>query len=155
MTSATYFIILFIFLLLFSIFSIIYFYISNKKYRNLKEENGILIENITNIQSNNPNMKMDERLHYTKELLDFIDTLIFDELVNQKRFDIFTKKHSKNLDFDTVIKDVSTNVFESLKSDIFLDPNVIITQNSLMRYIQKKTFIYYFSYIEQNVSSEL
>ena len=155
MTSTTYFIILFIFLLLFSIFSIIYFYISNKKYRNLKEENGILIENITNIQSNNPNMKMDERLHYTKELLDFIDTLIFDELVNQKRFDIFTKKHSKNLDFDTVIKDVSTNVFESLKSDIFLDPNVIITQNSLMRYIQKKTFIYYFSYIEQNVSSEL
>ena len=155
MTSATYFIILFISLLLFSIFSIIYFYISNKRYRNIKEENAILIENITDIQSNNPNMKMDERLHYTKELLDFIDTLIFDELVNQKRFDIFTKKHSKNLDFDTVIKDVSTNVFESLKSDIFLDPNVIITENSLMRYIQKKTFIYYFSYIEQNVSSEL
>ena len=145
---------LFIIILSLSVCGIIIF-IYFKKYNNIKNENNEMMKIINNINNETPTMEINERLEYTKNLLDFIDRLIFDELINEKRFDIFSKKYDKNLNFDEVMTEISTNVFNSIKPDIFIEPNVILTEKSLMRYIQKKTFVSYFTYIEKNVSSQL
>lgn len=104
-----------------------------------------------------PSATMDgnERIKYTNDLLTFIDNTITSELLNEKRFDIFLRQKNKNLDFDAVLRNVSTNTFNALQEDVIVDPNLIIRSKYLMRYIQKRTFVIYFKYIENNVADQL
>lgn len=104
-----------------------------------------------------PSATMDgnERIKYTNDLLTFIDNTITSELLNEKRFDIFLRQKNKNLDFDAVLRNVSTNTFNALQEDVIVDPNLIIRSEYLMRYIQKRTFVIYFKYIENNVADQL
>lgn len=104
-----------------------------------------------------PSATMDgnERIKYTNDLLTFIDNTITSELLNEKRFDIFLHQKNKNLDFDEVLRNVSTNTFNALQEDVLVDPNLIIKSEYLMRYIQKRTFVIYFKYIENNVADQL
>lgn len=104
-----------------------------------------------------PSATMDgnERIKYTNDLLTFIDNTITSELLNEKRFDIFLRQKNKNLDFDAVLRNVSTNTFNALQENVIVDPNLIIRSEYLMRYIQKRTFVIYFKYIENNVADQL
>lgn len=112
------------------------------------------IEEIVSLQKS-PSMMGDDRIKYTNDLLLFIDNTITSELLNEKRFDIFLHQQNKNLDFDEVIKKVSSNTFNAIQKNIFMDENLMVTPEYLMRYIQKKTFITYFTYIQKNVSDQL
>ena len=82
-----------------------------------------------------PSATMDgnERIKYTNDLLTFIDNTITSELLNEKRFDIFLRQKNKNLDFDAVLRNVSTNTFNALQEDVIVDPNLIIRSEYLMR----------------------
>ena len=101
-----------------------------------------------------PTMRIDDRLRYTQELLSFIDELISIEIINEKRFDIFLDIKNKNLNVDEVIEIVSSNVFNSLTNDIFINKDNILTEKYLMSYIQKKTFISYLTYIKNNMADQ-
>lgn len=129
-----------------SIFLIIRYY-----RRRVNQLSSSLIEQT----SLTPTMRGDERIVFTNDLLTFIDDTITTELINEKRFDIFLNQKSKNLDFDKVIERVSTNTFNAIQKDILIDPNLIVTHEYLMRYIQKKTFIAYFTYIQKNVADQM
>ena len=80
------------------------------------------LDEISKIKQQTPTMRIDDRLAYNKELILFIDDLVTTELINSKRFDIFLKTDKKNIDFDKILTDVSTNVFEALKPAIFVNP---------------------------------
>lgn len=101
-----------------------------------------------------PTMRINDRLRYTQELLSFIDELISIEIINEKRFDIFLDIKNKNLNVDEVIEIVSSNVFNSLTNDIFINKDNILTEKYLMSYIQKKTFISYLTYIKNNMADQ-
>lgn len=100
-------------------------------------------------------LSIDDRLEYTKNLLSFIDDMITAELINEKRFDIFLDKPNKNINFDKVLKNISNAVFIALKPEIFINNENILTKDYLMSYIQKKTFIIYFTYIQNNIAGQL
>lgn len=104
--------------------------------------------------SNYPELTLD-KLEFNKELLSFIDFLIENEIINEKRFDLFLNQKDKNIDIDNVIKDVSTKVFCALKPEVYTDSKNIITETYIMSYIQKKTFIVCMIYIQNNVASQL
>ena len=61
---------------------------------------------------------------------------------------------NKNLNVDEVIEIVSSNVFNSLTNDIFINKDNILTEKYLMSYIQKKTFISYLTYIKNNMADQ-
>lgn len=133
--------------------SIIIYY--RRKIAGLDDEVSRALDEVNKIQYPEPTMRVDERLQYSKELISFIDELVTTELVNNKRFDIFLKTDRKNIDFDKVLTDVSTDVFNALKPDIFVNPDNILTSDYLMKYIQKRTFLMYFQYIENRVAPSL
>ena len=133
--------------------SIIIYY--RRKIAGLDDEVSRALDVVNKIQYPEPTMRVDERLQYNKELISFIDELVTTELVNNKRFDIFLKTDRKNIDFDKVLTDVSTDVFNALKPDIFVNPDNILTSDYLMKYIQKRTFLMYFQYIENRVAPSL
>lgn len=141
-----------IMLLIFPLSIVIYY---RGKIAGLNDEVSRALDDVAKMQYPEPTMRIDERLQYNKELIGFIDDLVTTELVNNKRFDIFLKTDKKNIDFDKVLTDVSTNVFDALKPDVFVNPDNILTSDYLMKYIQKRTFLMYFHYIENRVAPSL
>lgn len=126
--------------------TIILLILSFKKQREYKEK--------ISSYSNYPELTLDN-LEFNRELLSFIDTLIENEIINEKRFDLFLDQKNKNIDVDKVIKDVSTRVFSAIKPEVYVDSKNIITDTYIMSYIQKKTFIICMMYIQNNVASQL
>lgn len=125
--------------------TIILLILSFKKQREYKEK--------ISSYSNYPELTLDN-LEFNRELLSFIDTLIENEIINEKRFDLFLDQKNKNIDVDKVIKDVSTRVFSAIKPEVYVDSKNIITNTYIMSYIQKKTFIFCMMYIQNNVASQ-
>lgn len=126
--------------------TIILLILSFKKQKEYKEK--------ISSYSNYPELTLDN-LEFNRELLSFIDTLIENEIINEKRFDLFLNQKNKNIDVDKVIKDVSTRVFSAIKPEVYVDSKNIITDTYIMSYIQKKTFIFCMMYIQNNVASQL
>lgn len=110
---------------------------------------------INTLNDSIPTINIKERLELTEDLLGFIDGLINDELISRKRNEIFLNTPNKNIDFDTVIKDVSTSVFVGLKEYIFSSSDLIITGDYLIKYIQKRTVLNYLVFIEKNTEGQL
>lgn len=106
------------------------------------------------IENTQPQLTSIDKIKYTNELFDLIDELIQLELLNRKRFEIFLNEPNKNLDVDQVLKDISTSVYVGLSSDVIIAKDCVVTQDYIMRYIQKKTFIAYFTYLRNNVSDQ-
>lgn len=124
----------------------------HKKLDNLNVKFTALIDDM---EKRIPTITIDKRLEFNIELLHFIDAMVELEVINQKRFDIFLDKPSKDLDVDRVLQDVSKKIFESLKPEIYTAPDNIVTAEYLMDYIQKKTFITYFTYLKNKVAEQL
>lgn len=151
------------FIVLFLLFATIL--ISYSLYIIKKYENGILNEikkfksdikkEIENTSDISITMMLDDRIGCCRDLLSLIDTLIENEIVNERRYEIFLDKKNNNLDIDNVISSVATNVFESIRKDVITDPNNILTEKQIMRYIQQKTFSLYLMYLKEHVASQL
>lgn len=100
-----------------------------------------------------PSMPIGDRVDSTNQLLELIDAMISLEIMSTKRFEIFLDKKSKNIDFDNVISEVSTSVFESIKPNVFDDKDNIVSSQYLMSYIQKRTLVQYLTYFRQNMNT--
>lgn len=110
---------------------------------------------VSNVRQSIPTLNSLDRLNYTKDFCTFIDEMINQEIINIRRFEILLNQPNKNLDVDNVIKEVSSKVFNSIKKELFDDPNNIVTREYLMSYIQKRTVVFYINYINNNVASQL
>lgn len=110
---------------------------------------------VLNVKQSIPTLNSLDRLNYTKDFCAFIDEMINQEIINIRRFEILLNQPNKNLDVDNVIKEVSSKVFNSIKKELFDDPNNIVTREYLMSYIQKRTVVFYINYINNNVASQL
>ena len=58
-------------------------------------------------------------------------------------------------DIDKDIEDIARSVFESLRPEVFSDKNLVMTEEYLMKYIQKRTFVAVFTYVDKNVTAKL
>lgn len=128
--------------------SIIYYIVYIIKQNELKKTHQLEL-------SNRPTLTIKQRVELDNSLFEFIDELIELEIVHKRKFEIFLHQKNKNLDIDNVLEDVSLSVFNAIRQDVFTDSNNIVTEKYLMSYIQKKTFISYLMYIENNVASQL
>lgn len=149
-------------LLIIGISVLIFIFINYMKHLNgLEEINNDVTDVIKSLQKRENDISIDsiQRLEFTNDLLEFIDKLIDVELLNNKRFDIIldevnsTRKPS--IDVNESLTDISTTVFEAIKPDIFVTPYSVLTEDYLMKYIQKRTFIKYMVYLNESVSSKL
>ena len=159
MDNTIYFI---IWLLLLGIFILIILFKNYMKQVNgLEEVNNNVADAIESLKKRENDISIDsiQRLQFTNDLLEFIDKLIDVELLNNKRFDIIldevnnTRKPS--IDVNESLTEISTTVFEAIKPDIFVTPYSVLTEDYLMKYIQKRTFIKYMVYLNESVSSKL
>ncbi len=159
MDNTIYFI---IWLLLLGIFILIVIFSNYMKQVNgLEEVNNNVADAIESLKKRENDISIDsiQRLQFTNDLLEFIDKLIDVELLNNKRFDIIldevnnTRKPS--IDVNESLTEISTTVFEAIKPDIFVTPYSVLTEDYLMKYIQKRTFIKYMVYLNESVSSKL
>ena len=102
-----------------------------------------------------PTEPLSVRIASIDSLLPLIDTMISISIISRRKFEIFLNTPNKNLDYDEVIKDVSTEVFEGLRGNIVIDSNLVFSEKYLMKYIIDKTTIAYIGYIKDNISKEL
>ena len=131
---------------IYSIIITIIHIIRSRKWNNIIE---LLNERVNLI----PTLSIKDRVDAMTQLFEVIDILIEYELINNRRYEIFLEKQEKNLDFDNVLEEISKNVFNGIKRDVFTDKNNLVTEQCLMSYIQKRTFIEYFNYLKNKNTS--
>ena len=130
------------------IFSILFYRKKKGDYEYVLDEYKKKLDEYKELLDDHPTIPVNERISATTELLAILDELVTYNLVNNRRYDILLKQESKDINFDNVIQDVSQEVFESIRPDIFTDTNNILTETALMSYIQKKVFFEYFTYLQ-------
>ena len=131
---------------IYSIIITIIHIIRSRKWNNIIE---LLNERVNLI----PTLSIKDRVDAMTQLFEVIDILIEYELINNRRYEIFLEKQEKNLDFDNILEEISKNVFNGIKRDVFTDKNNLVTEQCLMSYIQKRTFIEYFNYLKNKNTS--
>lgn len=132
-----------------------YLYTSNKYASQIKEITDNSNQIINNFNDNKPTLEIDQRIKCTRELLTLIDDTVSLELINNKRYEIFLNSNVNNRDIDKDIEDIARSVFDSLRPEIFSDKNLVMTEEYLMKYIQKRTFVAVFTYVDKNVTDKL
>lgn len=132
------------------------FLISRKQFSSTIEQ--ITLENnkiVAQYEDDKPTLEIDQRIKCTRELLILIDDTVALELINNKRYEIFLNTNVNNRDIDKDIEEIATNVFNSLRPEIFSDKNLVMTEDYLMKYVQKRTFVAVFTYVDKNVTDKL
>ena len=132
-----------------------YLYTTNKYASKIKEITDNSNQIINNFNDNKPTLEIDQRIKCTRELLTLIDDTVSLELINNKRYEIFLNSNINNRDIDKDIEDIARSVFESLRPEVFSDKNLVMTEEYLMKYIQKRTFVAVFTYVDKNVTVKL
>lgn len=132
-----------------------YLYTTNKYASKIKEITDNSNQIINNFNDNKPTLEIDQRIKCTRELLTLIDDTVSLELINNKRYEIFLSSNINNRDIDKDIEDIARSVFESLRPEVFSDKNLVMTEEYLMKYIQKRTFVAVFTYVDKNVTVKL
>ena len=132
-----------------------YLYTSNKYASKIKEITDNSNQIINSFNDNKPTLEIDQRIKCTRELLTLIDDTVSLELINNKRYEIFLSSNINNRDIDKDIEDIARSVFESLRPEVFSDKNLVMTEEYLMKYIQKRTFVAVFTYVDKNVTAKL
>lgn len=132
-----------------------YLYTTNKYASQIKEITDNSNQIINNFNDNSPTLEIDQRIKCTRELLTLIDDTVTLELINNKRYEIFLSSNVNNRDIDKDIEDIARSVFESLRPEVFSDKNLVMTEEYLMKYIQKRTFVAVFTYVDKNVTVKL
>ena len=133
-----------------------YFYMTNKYSKKIKEITDKSNQIINEAKDDGkPTLEIDQRIKCTRELLTLIDDTVALELVNNKRYEIFLNANVNNRDVDKDIEEIASNVFNSLKPEIFSDKNLVMTEEYLMKYIQKRTFVAVFTYVDKSVTDKL
>ena len=132
-----------------------YLYTSNKYASQIKEITDSSNQIINDFNDNKPTLEIDQRIKCTRELLTLIDDTVSLELINNKRYEIFLSSNANNRDIDKDIEDIARSVFESLRPEVFSDKNLVMTEEYLMKYIQKRTFVAVFTYVDKNVTAKL
>lgn len=97
-----------------------------------------------------PTMNIKDRVDASESLFSLIDTLIEYSIISDREYDILLKKKSKNLDVDKAIERIATSVFNWINPTIYTDVNSIVTAECIMTYIQKRTFVEYFLYLQRS-----
>lgn len=132
-----------------------YLYTSNKYAAQIKEITDSSNQIINDFNDNKPTLEIDQRIKCTRELLTLIDDTVSLELINNKRYEIFLSSNANNRDIDKDIEDIARSVFDSLRPEVFSDKNLVMTEEYLMKYIQKRTFVAVFTYVDKNVTAKL
>lgn len=132
-----------------------YLYTSHKYAAQIKEITDNSNQIINDFNDNRPTLEIDQRIKCTRELLTLIDDTVSLELINNKRYEIFLSSNINNRDIDKDIEDIARSVFESLRPEVFSDKNLVMTEEYLMKYIQKRTFVAVFTYVDKNVTVKL
>ena len=132
-----------------------YLYTTNKYASKIKEITDNSNQIINSFNDNKPTLEIDQRIKCTRELLTLIDDTVSLELINNKRYEIFLSSNINNRDIDKDIEDIARSVFESLRPEVFSDKNLVMTEEYLMKYIQKRTFVAVFTYVDKNVTAKL
>ena len=132
-----------------------YLYTSNKYATQIKEITDSSNQIINNFNDNKPTLEIDQRIKCTRELLTLIDDTVALELINNKRYEIFLNTNVNNRDIDKDIEEIARSVFNSLRPEVFSDKNLVMTEEYLMKYIQKRTFVAVFTYVDKNVTDKL
>ena len=131
------------------------FLISRRHFSSMIEEITLNNKIVAQYEDDHPTLEIDQRIKCTRELLTLIDDTVSLELINNKRYEIFLSSNINNRDIDKDIEDIARSVFESLRPEIFSDKNIVMTDEYLMKYIQKRTFVAVFTYVDKNVTVKL
>lgn len=133
-----------------------YIYMTHKYSKKIKEITDKSNQIINEAKDDGkPTLEIDQRIKCTRELLTLIDDTVALELINNKRYEIFLNANVNNRDVDKDIEEIASNVFNSLKPEIFSDKNLVMTEEYLMKYIQKRTFVAVFTYVDKSVTDKL
>lgn len=124
-------------------FSIIFYIIRSRTWKHV-------INQYNEALSNKPTINIAERVQATQDLFALIDTLIDYEIISDREYEILLNKKSSKIELEDSVSRIATNVFNNINPNTFMDINNVVTDKCLMSYIQKRTFVEYFSYIQQN-----
>lgn len=133
-------IVLFVFLIICNIF--LMRYTKNKSLSSATQE----IDKLSN----------DARLHFSNDLLQFIDNLILIEINNKLKDDLILHRRIDVRSADEMAKDISETVFNALDKNLYKNQNeTILNTNYIMTYITRRTLLTLMTAITEHNSTVL
>lgn len=118
-------------------------------YRKKSTEWNFTIGEYKKALQDKPTISISERILAAQKLFELIDIIIDYSILSDRSYDVLLEKKSKRLDVEESVSRISEQVFKALNPSVFGDVNNIITDEYLMHYIQQKTFVEYFLYIQK------
>lgn len=97
-----------------------------------------------------PTLNIRDRVTASESLFNLIDTLIQYSIISDREYDVLLRKKTKNLDVENSIERISTAVFQWINPTVYTDVNSVVTPQCIMTYIQKRTFVEYFLYLQRS-----
>lgn len=119
-------------------------------YRRKKAEWSYIMQQYREALEDKPTINIRDRVLAAQDLFKMIDILIEYEIVSDREYEILLQKKSNKIDLEDSVKRISTAVFSKIKPSVYTDVDNIVTEQCLMSYIQKRTFIEYFTYLQKN-----
>jgi hypothetical protein len=98
----------------------------------------------------------DARLHFSNDLLQFIDNLILIEINNKLKDDLILHRRIDVRSADEMAKDISETVFNALDKNLYKNQNeTILNTNYIMTYITRRTLLTLMTAITEHNSTVL
>jgi len=97
----------------------------------------------------------DAKLHYSTELLAFIDQLIEVEINNKIKGELIMNKPINIVNADDAVRDISNTVFHALDTGTFSEENgqTILNPKYIMTYITRRSLLMYLTYASKHNKS--
>lgn len=83
--------------------------------------------------------RLNARVQSTNAILSLMDTLIANEVTNALKAYARLGENYKSINTADDIEKISSRIFDSIKKEIFIDNDTIITDEYLMKYINEQT----------------
>lgn len=92
-------------------------------------------------------LTMPERVNLTTSMFEFISNLITEEVESLMKTYVSLNTPYEIIKLDNDVEKISKIVYAGLNTDVFTDPNLIITKEYMMSFITKKTSYILLNYV--------
>lgn len=114
------------------------------------------IKNTMDTETEFTKLSDDARLHFSKELLNFIDELIEVEINNKLKAELIMGKEVDIRLADDAVRDIAKTVYEAIDSEIYSSTKgSIINPKYVMTYITRRSLLMYVTYVREHNKSIL
>lgn len=124
--------------------------LSNIRAYIVNKSNSYYLSNKKNVRMDNSTLPMPDRIELTNNVLDLISFMINSEIITEMKPYIALNNSYTIANLDSDVTNISKRVFDGINKNLFVDPDLVLTQEYLISFITKKTLTTLLDVVQQH-----